>query len=134
MIKLADTQNKVSWGLTVPLLDLQAGKPDVGFRTCTTVGELLCYFSAVCGSSTRWIWGLILSYLCPFLPSCCGFFVFGHGVSFYGGLQSPVDGCSTASCNFGAFSGGRSFYCAILKRKPGGFMTGNHLFSLRKED
>ena len=34
------------------------------------------------------------------------FFVFGHGVSFFDGFQdSPVDGCSTASCDFGALAG-----------------------------
>ena len=32
--------------------------------------------------------------------------MFGRGTSFYGGLQSPpLDGCSTASCDFGAFTG-----------------------------
>ena len=42
----------------------------------------------------------------PLLPSCCGFFVFGHGVSFFfGGFQCPpVDG-STASFNFGVLTG-----------------------------
>ena len=33
----------------------------------------------------------------PLLPSHCGFFAFGHGVSFFGSFQNPpVDGCSTA--------------------------------------
>ena len=43
----------------------------------------------------------------PLLPSCCGFFfVFGHEASFFGGFQcSSVDGCSTASCNFGIIAG-----------------------------
>ena len=42
--------------------------------------------------------------IAPLLPSCCSFFfVFGHEVSFVGGFQCPpVDGYSTASCNFGA--------------------------------
>ena len=45
----------------VPLSDPQAGKPDMGFRTFTTVGELLWYyFSPVCGSPTWQVWGLIL--------------------------------------------------------------------------
>ena len=40
----------------------------------------------------------------PFLLFCCGFsFDLGCGVSLFGGFQClPVDGCSTASCNFGA--------------------------------
>ena len=33
-------------------------------------------------------------------------FAFGHGVSFFGGMQhSPLDGCSEASCNFGVIAG-----------------------------
>ena len=48
-----------------------------------------------------------------------GFFlVFACGLSFFGGCQCPpVNGCSTASCNFGALTGGdeyTSFYSAIL--------------------
>ena len=87
------------------LSDPQAGMPDVGFRTFTTVGKLLWYYcSPVCGSPTWWVWDLILSIM-PLLSPCCSFFfVFGHGVSFFGGFQHlPVNGCSTASCNFGAF-------------------------------
>ena len=43
----------------------------------------------------------------PLLPSCCGFvFVFGSGISFFGGLKHPpVDVCSIASCNFGVLAG-----------------------------
>ena len=41
------------------------------------------------------------------LPFCGFFFVFGHEVSFLGKFQHPpVDGCSTASCNFGVLAGG----------------------------
>ena len=58
----------------------------------------------------------------PLLPSQCSFFfVFGWGVSFFGGLQCPpVDDGSTASFHFGALAGGdgcTSFYCTILKWK-----------------
>ena len=65
------------------------------------------------------VWGLILNTILPLLPSCWGFsFVFGCGVSFFGGIQhSPVDGCSAASCNFGVLAGEdefMSFYSAIL--------------------
>ena len=65
----------------------------------------------------------------PLLPSCCSFFfVFGHGVSFFGGSQHPpVDGYSTASCDFGTLAEGdkhMSFYSTILNWKPaGGFLT-----------
>ena len=61
--------------------------------------------------------------IAPFLPSCCGFVVFGRGVSFIGEFwHPPIDGSSTASCNFGAFAGGdehASFYATILKWKSG---------------
>ena len=43
----------------------------------------------------------------PLLPSRCGFSVFGHGVSFLGRFQCPpVNGHSTASCDFDALAGG----------------------------
>ena len=55
------------------------------------------------------------------LPSFCGFFVFGHGISFFGGFQhSSVNGCSRAGCDFGVLAGGYecvSFYSAILNWK-----------------
>ena len=48
------------------LSDLQAGKPDVGLRTFTTVVKLLWYYcSPVCGSPSWWVWDLILSWLHP---------------------------------------------------------------------
>ena len=38
----------------------------MGFRTFTTVKELLWYYrSPVCGSPTWWVWDLILLWLCP---------------------------------------------------------------------
>ena len=45
--------------------------------------------------------------IAPLLPSCCGFFfVLGHGMSLFGGFPHPlVDGCSTASCDFGVLTG-----------------------------
>ena len=113
-------QGQIPWGFSVPLLDPQAGKPDVGFRMFRTVGELLWYYcSSVCGSPIQWVWDLILLWLYPLLLSHCSFFfVFGCGISFFGGFQyPPVNGCSTASCNFGVLTGGdehMSFYSAIL--------------------
>ena len=57
----------------------------------------------------------------PLLLSSRGFsFAFGYGVSFFGRFHlPPVDGCSTASCDFGALTGGdecTSFYSAILNQ------------------
>ena len=42
------------------------------------------------------------------LPSCCGFFfVFGHGVSFFGMFRHPpMDGCLIGSGDFGNLKGG----------------------------
>ncbi|MBS4111584.1 hypothetical protein KG031_11360, partial [Streptococcus pneumoniae] len=67
---------------------------------------------------------MILNVISPLLPSCWGFsFALGFGVSFFGGIQhSPVDGCSAASCDFGAPKGGderMSFYSTILLCKDG---------------
>ena len=55
------------------------------------------------------------------LSPCSSFFVFGRGVFLFDGFQCPpVDGCSTASCNLGALTGGDEhtpFYCAVLNQK-----------------
>ena len=55
----ADLQNWILWGLLLLLLHPQAGKPSVGLRTFTLVGELLWYNCfPVCGSPPGrfWIW------------------------------------------------------------------------------
>ena len=49
-----------------------------------------------------------------------GIFFFGGGVGGEFFQHPPVDGCSTASCNFGSLTRGddcTSFYSAILNRK-----------------
>ena len=63
----------------------------------------------------------------PLLLSYCSFFfVFGRGVSFFGGFQCPVNDCSTASCDFGALTGEEctSFYSAILNQNQAGTTLG----------
>ena len=60
--------------------------------------------------------------IAPLLASRCSFsIVLWRGVSFIGEFQCPpVNGCSTASCDFGALAGGdehTSFYSAILNQK-----------------
>ena len=66
-------------------------------------------------------YGIWFYYDCTLLPCHYSFlFVFGCGISFFGGFQHPsVNGCSTASCNFGALTGDEhtSFYSAILNQK-----------------
>ena len=68
-----------------------------------------------------WVWSLILNVILPLLLSCWGFsFAIGHGESFSDGIQnSPVDGCSPASGNFGILAEEdehTSFYPAILSQ------------------
>ena len=96
-----------------------AGKCDLGLRTFTTVGELLWYYCfPVCGSPSWWVLDLIL-WFAPLQPShCVGSFVFGFGVSFFGGFQHPPgDGHSPANCDFCALARvdkHTSFYSTIL--------------------
>ena len=54
-------QSQIPWRFLVALADPQTGKPDMGLRTFTTVGELIWYcYSPVCGSPTWQVWDLIL--------------------------------------------------------------------------
>ena len=119
---LAFLQGQIPWRFPDLLSERQAGKPDVGFRTFTAVGELLWYYgSPVCGSPTWQGWGLTLLRLLPsafslWLPPClciCGIF-------FWWVPASSCDGCSTVSCNFGAIVGGdghTSFFSTLLNWK-----------------
>ena len=123
--------NHILWALKflsperfpVPLSDAHAEEPDLGFRTFTIMQELLQYnCSPVCGSPTWQDLGFDLIMIAPLLLSCCSlFFVFGRGSSFFVGFQHPpVDGCSTASSNFGAHAEGdvcTFFYSAVLNQK-----------------
>ena len=109
----------ILWGFLLLLPDLQAGKPDVGLRTFTPVGELLwCNYFPVCGLPTRWVWDLILSWLCPSYHLVASFFVFGCMVSFLSGFSVFfVSGLSAVSHDFGVFVGRgelTSFYSVIL--------------------
>ena len=76
-------------GLPVPLSDPMAGKPDMGFRTFTTLRELLWHYcSPACGSPTQKIWDLIFFMTVCLLLSNLGFFFFsGCGVCSFGGFQ-----------------------------------------------
>ena len=62
-----------------------------------------------------WVWGLILSMISPLLPSYwLLLYPWTWGIFFDGIQHSPVDGFSTASCNFGVLTGEdecTSFYC-----------------------
>ena len=83
--------------------------------TCTSTGDIQTQFWLnLCGVSESWcaqglfepsghlwqVWGLIPNVISPLLPSYWGFSIaFGHGVSFFGGIQHPpVNSCSAVSC------------------------------------
>ena len=51
------------------------------------------------------VWGLILNVISPLLLSWGFSFALGCRLSFSGGMQHPVDGCSAVSCNFGILAG-----------------------------
>jgi len=83
--------------------------------------SLVLSFSSL-WSPTSWELDLILlwwrpSYYLTEASSCVLM-----GVYFFGGFQRPsVNGCSTASCDFGVLTGGNectAFYSAILKQMP----------------
>ena len=60
---------QIPWRFPVPLSIPLVGKPDLGFRTFMTVGELLWYYCfPVYGSPTQWVSDLILSWLHPSYP------------------------------------------------------------------
>ena len=120
--KSCGLQGQIPWGFLVPLQYPQAGKPGVELSTFTAVGELLWYYcSPVCGSPTQQVWDLILLYLyssfhlavVSSLSLDVGYlFFWGGGVS----QHPPVNGCSTAGCNFCALTGDEyvSFYADIF--------------------
>ena len=76
----AGLQGQIPWGSPVPLLDPQLTHPaGMGFDFIM---------------------------IAPVLPSRCSFFfVFGHGISFFGQLhRPPINGCWTASWDFGVLA------------------------------
>lgn len=54
------------------------------------------------------------------LPSHCSFlFVFGHGASFFGRFQRPpIDGCSSASCDFSTLTGDECMSLLLCRLEP----------------
>ena len=111
---------KVSpWEFPVPLLDLQAGKPDMGLRSFTTVWELLLYYcSPVCGSPNWQVSDLILLWLCPsYHLVMASSLSLDIGLCFFGGFQCPhVNDCSTDRSNSGALARGdeHTFFCSAI--------------------
>ena len=76
-------QSQISWGFPVSLPDCQIGKSDA-----QSVGM-----------------GFDFGVIVPLLLSHCSFsLVLGCGVSYFGGFQPPVNGCSATSCFLGVFT------------------------------
>ena len=80
--------------------DAQTGEHGMGLRTL--LWENLCIISF------QFVGGLVgmgFDYIvtAPFLPSCCGVFVFGCRLSFWKGSSLFVDGCSAVGCDFAVF-------------------------------
>ena len=74
----------------MPLSDSLAGKPDLGFRTFTTVENFFgIIFLQFVGHPPG---GDKISFYCfvPLVPSCQGFFVFEHGHFFFFLVGSSV--------------------------------------------
>ena len=71
-----------------------------------------------CGSPTWLVWDLILLWLCPsYCLTVASLLSLVMGSFFGGFLSPPVNGWSTASCNFGALARGdnhMTFYSAIF--------------------
>ena len=61
----AGLQGQIPWGFPVPLSHPPAGKPDLGFRTFTTLENFFGIIFLFCGSPTWWEWDFILLWLCP---------------------------------------------------------------------
>ena len=96
------------WGIPVPLLGPQARSLTCSSKPSQQWENFFCiivlHFVGYPPAGYR-IW--FYHDCAPPTISCSFFFVFGHGVSFFGRFQSPpVCGCSTSSCDFGAFAGG----------------------------
>ena len=107
-IPLAFPVRKIPWVFSVPLLGPQARSLTCGFKPSQRWVIFFCiivlHFVGYPPGGYR-IW--FYHDCAPPAISCHFFFVFGHGVSFFGRFQHlPVCGCSTASCDFGAFAGG----------------------------
>ena len=101
--------SQLLWGLSLPVSDSQVGVPDIGLRTLTSVGEPLWYnFFSACGwfffSPSRYM-GFDYIARASLLPSSGGFF-FGCRLTFLVGLILFVNGCWTASCDYGVFTTG----------------------------
>ena len=115
-------QSQIPWGFPVPLPDLLAEETDVvqNLRNSGRTSLVLLF-------SSLWVvhpvgMGFDFIVVAPLLWSCGSFsFVFERGASFFGGFQHPpVNGYSTASCDFRALSGIECmfFYSTILKQSP----------------
>ena len=87
----AGLQSQIPWGFLSLSLDPQVGKPDVGFRTFTTMGELIWYYCYRLWVAHSGLWDLILLWLHP--SSCL---IVASPLSLVGGYDFwwvPVSSC-----------------------------------------
>ena len=77
-------------------------KPDIGFQTFTTVGELLWYYCSLVGGSPTGGYGIWFyrDYAPPAVLLWAVLCLWTPGIFFGRFQRPPVHGCSTASCDF----------------------------------
>ena len=101
----------------------------MGFRTLMVWEFLWYYCSELCGSSSWWIWDLILLWLHSFHLAEASLSL-DMGYLFWWIPVSSYRWFSTSSCNFGTLAGGdesMSIYSTILNWKPiPSFLTNRH--------
>ena len=98
-------QSQISWGFPLSLWDPQIEKSDGGL-------ELLQQCKNFFGIVVFQLWvahlvsmGFDFDMIVPLLLSHCDFsLVLGCGVSYFGGFQPPINGCSVTSCILGVFT------------------------------
>ena len=115
--------------------------PDAHLGSLAWGSELSLLWENLCSiMSFQFVGGLVgmgFGYIvtAPFLPSCCGFFVFGCRLSFWKGSSLFVDGCSAVGCDFGVFVRGgelKSFCYYSLSCLPSPAVFCFYLFTPRK--
>ena len=115
-------QRRIPWGFLVPLLDPQAGNPDVGLRTFTVVGELLWLLVLQFVRHPLAGMGFDFIIIAPLLPSLTLLCLLMWGVFFCWFQRLSVAACSAGRCGFRPFPGGVGscpsailFFCHFLE-------------------
>ena len=101
---LSGLLSRILWGHLLPLPDSQSGKPNIGLRASTSVGEsVVQWFSFLWVTHLRGM-GFDFVVIAPLLPRGGFFFVFGGGLSFSVGCSIVlVNDCSAVSFDLDVF-------------------------------